>query len=264
MSDHIEHACPSCGSFPHYDCTTPRPEVAPDFDPIGGPLIPGDRWNGTAGGPTPTLSEAVYDGPLPPGCVASKIGESVLEVMAPPAPGEWKIADLSELDRVLARMARLKRLQSENREVVEAEQERALEWLAKENDALEKRYRDLEAHVRVFVEANRETLGRYRNLPHGRVEWKRRKEGAYRLDPNMTDYAARKELLEWARKEETTRSDWRFPEPLVVDGPAVVDLEQVKEYLSEISADGERKSAPGLEWVPPGETLTISVEEKKR
>lgn len=179
----------------------------------------------------------------------------------------WKdgrIVDLSGLDWALRKMAEKERLMSENRALVAKEVERLRRWEADENAALERSRANLEAHVRVYAEANREELGKTRRLPHGKLAWRERKEGAYRLDPNMGEHAARRALLEWARKEETTRSDWRFPEPLVVDGPAVVDLEQVKKYLSEISADGERKSAPGLEWVGPGETLSIVVEEKKR
>lgn len=180
------------------------------------------------------------------------------------APGEWKIADLAELDRVLARMARKERFMAENRALVEREIARLRQWEADENAALERSRASDEAHVRVYVEANRETLGRYRNLPHGRVEWKRRKEGTYRWRQDMTAKEREAALLAWAKKEADATG-----ECLTSDNPRP-DLDAIKRHLGALDAEertdalGNVLAPPGLEWVPPGETLTISVEEKKR
>lgn len=173
---------------------------------------------------------------------------------APPAEG-WRIRDLDELNRVLGRMARIDRIRGENEHIVAAEVNRLGEWLEKEDEALEKRYRDLEAHVYEFARDNRETLGKTRRLPNGVVAWRERKEGAYRLDPKMTDHAARKALLEWAKKQETHRA-------LVVRGPEQPNLDEIKAFLVSFHKEQDPLAPPGLEWVEPGESLSIVVKEK--
>lgn len=170
----------------------------------------------------------------------------------------WRIRDLDELNRVLGRMARLERLQAENSRIVEAEVERLREWEAKENDALARRYRDLAAHVEVYARDNREALGKTRRLPNGTVAWREREEGYYRLDPNMSSHAARKALLEWSLEAEKG-----LDAPLTVHEPAL-DLDRVKEFLGAAMKEGPPvETPPGLEWVGPGESLSITTGGKK-
>lgn len=182
-----------------------------------------------------------------------------------PTGDGWKdgrIANLSGLDWALKKMGEKERLMSENRALVAKEVERLRRWEADENAALERSRSNLEAHVRVYAEANRETLGKTRRLPHGVVSWKKRERGAYRLDPNMTDHAARKAVLTWALAVEKEHP--HLAGKLTTPKPAL-DLEKAKDFLAHMASGGKRPTdPPGLEWVPPGETLSIVVEEKKR
>lgn len=183
-----------------------------------------------------------------------------LDAEETPLADGWRIRDLDELNRVLGRMARLDRIREENREVVAKEVARKQEWLAKEDEALAKRYRDLAAHVEVFARDNREALGKTRRLPNGVVAWRERKEGAYRWRQDMPKAEREAALLAWAKAEQssTLRPLW---EAVEVERP---NLDTIKAHLGTraVALQDSPRAPPGLEWVGPGESLSIVVKEK--
>jgi hypothetical protein len=102
-----------------------------------------------------------------------------------------------------------------------------------------------------------------RLLPCGvTIGWRTQKAG-YRWDQSKTPAENKAALVAWARAEEAARAE-RFDVPLVVPGPDLADLDAIKSYLTEVGGPlAPPPVPPGLEYVPPGETLTVSVGEEE-
>lgn len=91
-----------------------------------------------------------------------------------------------------------------------------------------------------------------RTLPSGlRLAWREREKGEYRWDQSKTPAENKAALLAWAKAQHTTMT-------LVERGPEQPVLATIKDFLTKFGD----ATPPGLEFVPPGETLTISVDAR--
>lgn len=127
---------------------------------------------------------------------------------------------------------------------------------------LQKRASFFESQIRVFAETNRDAilrgLGRgakSKTLPSGlRVSW-RHDPGGYRWDDEMKESERKAALLKWA----TDRTCEKLP---LTRMERVLVFDEVKRGLELMSKDtGERHLAPGVKFVEPGDTLTITTEK---
>jgi len=114
--------------------------------------------------------------------------------------------------------------------------------------------------LEVFAQANRAEVlkglrsdAKSRLLPSGvRIGWKSR-EGGYRWDPTKTDAQNRSALMPFALSRGLTKP-----------GPVQIDLEAVKAELAALhDPEQPRFTPPGLEYVPPGETLSVTTKGKE-
>lgn len=117
-----------------------------------------------------------------------------------------------------------------------------------------------------YAQAHREEVlkglrGKSRLLQAGvRIGWSSTK-GGYRLNHSKTPAENKAALLAWAQKEEDVTG-----ETLAQPNPTP-DVDAIKRHLAALDAEeardaGATPAPPGLEYVPPGETLSIDVEEK--
>jgi hypothetical protein len=107
-----------------------------------------------------------------------------------------------------------------------------------------------------------------RGLPSSDVvlKWRVREEGEYRYDqrpgPNgepPTPAENQAALLAWCAKEEDVTG-----ETLTKPNP-VPDLDEIKRHLAAFKAQGEPLDCPpGLEWVEPGETLSVTTKGESK
>ena len=113
----------------------------------------------------------------------------------------------------------------------------------------------------VFMETHRDEVlkglksgTKSRLLPSGvRIGWKSR-EGGYRWDPTKTDTQNRSALMPFALSRGLTKP-----------GPVQIDLEAVKAELAALhDPEQPRFTPPGLEYVPPGETLSVTTKGESK
>lgn len=188
----------------------------------------------------------------------------------PPGKEPWRIRDLSSLEWAFKQKAEADKEATENLaraevEVAELEKEiaRLRERAASINEPLVKRAAFFESHIRVYAEQNRaEILGsgrrKSRKFLHGELAWKERKEGHYRMEKTPE---AKGRLLMWARENEVAE-DGTFRHLYGPSDHDVVYRDNVEAYLQfATQKTGIRQVAPGLEWVPPGETLEVKTGE---
>lgn len=99
-----------------------------------------------------------------------------------------------------------------------------------------------------------------RRLVCGLVVKYRSHAGGYRWDTSKTPAENKAALLAWAQEQERLNPALE----LVTDQP-VVQLDEVKSWLTTLRSDPKLtvETPPGLEYVPPGETLTVGVETKE-
>jgi hypothetical protein len=133
----------------------------------------------------------------------------------------------------------------------------------------------MENALRVFAETHRDEVlkglrKKSRLLPCGVTIGWRAQKGDYRYDQRPgpdgrppTPAQNRAALVAWAEGEQASRDEDLIP--LVNPGPAVPDLEEIKRHAASIRITGvcDVFVPPGLEYVPAGEVLTVSVGEEE-
>lgn len=153
------------------------------------------------------------------------------------APAEWRIKDTSDADWALRRLAELRRETDENNAIAA----KRIEEISRRTDALNaKAMRGIaffESHLSVWANENRATLlgsgkGKFRDLPSGRIGWRKQPERIKSADP--------KAVLEWAR----------------IQPP---ELEVVR-YKEEVAMDAIKRNYEATGELPPGCELVPSVE----
>lgn len=184
------------------------------------------------------------------------------------------------------RIANLRGLEEAGRKVVEAEAQIALndaaasaeqavllakleavtQRLEAANAPFEKRAERYRGYMLGFMDQNRAEVLRglpaklkSRTLVCGLTVAYRKRDGGYRLDQSMTPTEAKVALLAWCAKEEDVTG-----ETLTKPNP-VPDLDEIKRHLAAFKAQGEPLDCPpGLEWVEPGETLSVTTKGESK
>jgi Bacteriophage Mu Gam like protein len=174
---------------------------------------------------------------------------------------DWAGKKLADLDRAIAenlaafdaeharRVARLKELQAPLAKA-------RLFWL----NAIESYAKEHKSELLIGRSKSRET-------PSGLVlKWRERKTGEYRWDQSKTPAENKAALLAWALKEQADGRVANMDDPLVKPGPDVPDKDRIVEYLEAIVSENHepRQTPPGLEWVEPGEVLTVTTKGESK
>lgn len=158
---------------------------------------------------------------------------------------DWRIKDATDADWALRRLAELRRETDQNNEAAA----RRIEEISKRTDKLNERaMRDIsffETHLSVWAEEHRaELLGsgkaKFRDLPSGRIGWRKQAERVKVSDP--------KAVLEWARVMPVELELIRFKEEPAMD--AISD---------HFKKTGELP--PGCEHIPPSEKFYAQPEK---
>jgi hypothetical protein len=261
-----------------------RPESAPDFDPISGPVISGDRWGGMAGGPTPPRPEEVglLEGarrmpssvlvsptPLPPpepselapGEVAVLVGQDILTGATVERRDAYVIFDEDGLRRAFSAIRHARRRLAENErmqrpEVEALERELAIlkEANARANVAQLREIAFQENAIEVYAQTHRkEVLGsetprkgepKTRDYGIGRISYKGRPRG-YRLRQDLKPSDARAMLTKWATEREAAGDvDLRAGPLMVQPTEKEPDLERIKEYADACSEQDKTRVVP--------------------
>lgn len=125
------------------------------------------------------------------------------------APAEWRIKDVEDADWALKRLAELRRETDQNNAIAA----KRIQEISQRTDALNaKAMRGVsffETHLKVWAEENRKALlgsgkQKYRDLPSGRIGWRKQQERVKVADP--------KAVLEWARLQPVELELIRFKE----------------------------------------------------
>jgi hypothetical protein len=191
------------------------------------------------------------------------------EVLDPELPWfhDGRVHSLAELDWAGWELAAVEGIHRDNERLAEATIARIRERTARLNAPLKRRAEAFRTAIEVYAKENRALLlvgqRKSRTLPGSglTLKWTARERGFYRYDKSRTPAENKAALLKWARSEEQSWSGQI--EPLTRQEP-VIDLDRIKEYLEATSRPDRRALAPGLEWVPPGETLSIEVDGEEK
>lgn len=188
------------------------------------------------------------------------------------------------------RIANLRGMEEAGRKVVEAEAQIALneaaaeaelEALARKVRLVRERQEKADGPFRAraeryrgfmlgFMDQNRAEVlrglpakAKSRTLVCGLTVAYRKREGGYRWDQSKTPAENKAALLAWAQKECTGGT--------LVEQVEVPDLDAIKHHLAGVDAaveDDDRLkkhvAPPGLEWVEPGETLTVTTKGESK
>lgn len=185
------------------------------------------------------------------------------------------------------RIANLRGMEEAGRKVVEAEAQIALneaaaeaelETLARKVRLVRERQEKADGPFRAraeryrgfmlgFMDQNRAEVLRglpaktkSRTLVCGLTVAYRKHEGGYRWDQSKTPAENKAALLAWALKHEGEMESPNLTEP----GPIQVRLDAVKARLDALyDPEQPRFTPPGLEYVPPGESLTVTTKGEK-
>lgn len=215
-----------------------------------------ERWN------------ALDDGPQPP---------SVLAVPTDfdPESGElpWdgfrdgRIQNFLGLDWAGEKLTAIDKALADNAAAFDAEYARRVARFEALNAPLEKeREFWLNAIKSYAEEQGRQALcvgrAKSRTLPSGlTLKWQERREGTYRWDQSKTPAEREEAVLCWAREMELLRGT-----PLTREEERP-DMDKIRRFLAELDKEpGEPigRAPPGLEWVPPGESLVhIGIDTKE-
>jgi len=190
---------------------------------------------------------------------------------------DGRIVSIEGLDRMGDHLVAIERGITENRALHEAAVRRLEERLERIQAPLR---RDV-ARIRTMVEAFAQEQGRKgicidkaktRELPSGLVlAWVERKKGTYRYDQRLgpdgkppTPTQNRERLVAWAEGEQACRDEDLIP--LIDPGPPVPNLEEIKRHAATIRIAGVADVfvPPGLEYVPPGEVLTVTTKGESK
>lgn len=152
----------------------------------------------------------------------------------------------------------------------------SIERLAEYQAPLQKQAAFFRAAIESYAKDNKKTLligrAKSREIPDAgglKLAW-RGHDAGYRYDQRPgpdgkppTAAQNRAALVAWAEGEQASRDEDLIP--LVNPGPAVPDLEEIKEHAATIRITGvcDVFVPPGLEYIPAGETITVSVGEEE-
>jgi phage host-nuclease inhibitor protein Gam len=154
----------------------------------------------------------------------------------------WRIDSLGALDWALAKLAGIEREQDENGKLAEAAIFRVRAWLIKENSKLIASEAFFRGHVAAYANEHRaELLGdgkkKTRELPNGKLSWRRSGGGLKVVDEEMA--------IAWCRSEGLQK--------FVIQTPTL-DLPGLRHWVS-----GGGVAPPGTERVPESDNLTITA-----
>lgn len=194
-------------------------------------------------------------------------GEVIEDESTPKWFQDGRVHSIEELDWAGEKLAEYERAVAENRRLLGKAIERLSARTSRLNEPYMREIEKFRIAIEVYAQANRDSIvvgqRKSRTLPGGlTLRWTERTEGSYRWDQTKTPAERREALVAWAQGEQASRSE-DF-EPLVEPGPDVPNLEEIKKYAATIHIEGIRNVfvPPGLEYVPAGESLDISVKEE--
>jgi hypothetical protein len=177
---------------------------------------------------------------------------------------DGRIQNFLGLDWAGKKWADLNRAIDENLAAFDAEHARRVARLKEIQAPLARERNIWQAAIEAYAKDHKSELligrAKSRETPSGLVlKWRERKTGEYRWDQTKTPAERTAALMEWCRKEEGVTG-----ETLTKDNPSP-DLDEIKRHLAAFKAQGEDLGCPpGLEYVPPGEVLTVTTKGESK
>jgi hypothetical protein len=178
---------------------------------------------------------------------------------------DGRIQNFLGLDWAGRKLAEYERAIAENLAAFDADHARRVARLKKLQAPLAKARLFWLNAIESYAKEHRDDLlvgrAKSRELPGGlKLTWRTQKPG-YRWDQSKTPAENKAALLAWAKEETEGPAG---AQGLIEECPEVV-LEAVKKYAATIHVGGVGNVfvPPGLEYVSPGETLTVSVGEEE-